>query len=225
MKVIIQKFFHAYWLVRPNKVAHTHKFPESMRASGIDSEGWIEWKPIPGTLAESEYHRIENTYGIQFPKSFINWHKAYFFLDGNFSILRLPESSPAQPLESIKQTLDWFIPQQLIPQKIYPFADEGNDSGPLVFDGRMPMPDNEFPIRVYDQEFGGDLNGLSEIIFSSFPKLLECITHYLTELKTRKSFDIIPDFFQIDPHGGKTGIDYWLGWEAMQKENFEEFGY
>ena len=129
-------------------------------------------------------------------------------------------------MESIKQTLDWFIPQQLIPQKIYPFADEGNDSGPLVFDGRMPMPDNEFPIRVYDQEFGGDLNGLSEIIFSSFPKLLECITHYLTELKTRKSFDIIPDFFQIDPHGaGKTGIDYWLGWEAMQKENFEEFGY
>jgi len=29
------------------------------------------------------------------------------------------------------------------------------------------MADNEFPIRIYDHEFGGSSAGLSEIIFSS----------------------------------------------------------
>jgi hypothetical protein len=94
-----------------------------------------------------------------------------------------------------------------------------------VFDGRNPRPDNEFPIRVYDHEFGGQLEGLSEIVFSSFAKLLECVTYFLQELKSRKNFEIIPDFFRIDPEGaGKTGIDYWLTCIKMQKANFEEFG-
>jgi hypothetical protein len=88
------------------------------------------------------------------------------------------------------------------------------------------MANIEFPIRVYDQEYGGNLEGLSEIIFSSFPKLLECLTHYLIELKTRNNFEIIPDFFKIDPDGaGKTGVNYWLSWTSMQRENFNEFGY
>ncbi|MNL48038.1 hypothetical protein D3C87_1708650 [compost metagenome] len=120
--------------------------------------------------------------------------------------------------------MNWFIAEQLIPLKLYPFGNEGNDAGPLVFDGRIDTINNEFPIRVYDHEFGGDLEGLSEIIFSSFEKLLACLTHYMTELKTRKSFEIIPDFFKIDPTGaGLTGIDYWLSWANMQKANFVEF--
>lgn len=58
---------------------------------------------------------------------------------------------------------------------MYPFAAEGNDAGPLIFDGRIKVVNNEFPIRVYEQEFGGNLDGLSEIIFSNFSKLLECL--------------------------------------------------
>jgi len=85
--------------------------------------------------------------------------------------------------------------------------------------------DNEFPIRFYDHDFGGDIAGLDVIIFSSFPKLLQCLTHYLSQLKTRQGFDIIPEFFKIDPEGaGKDGADYWLGWSAMLKATFEEFG-
>lgn len=87
------------------------------------------------------------------------------------------------------------------------------------------MENNEYPIRVYDHEYGGDMNGLGEIIFSSFSKLLECFTHYIQELENRKNFEIIPDFFHIDPtRAGKTGVDYWLGWVSMEKENDELFG-
>lgn len=189
-----------------------------MQASEVDEEGWVVWKPLPGTLSEDDYRKIEEEYNVRFPKSFVDWHKAYFFLDGDCSLLRLPVSSPTQPLEDLKQALSWHVPERLIPQGLYPFAGEGNDTGPLVFDGRMPVADNEFPIRVYDHEHGGDLAGLSEIIFSSFAKLLECITHYLNELKSRKAFEIIPDFFEIDPGGaGSSGREYWLSWVAMRK--------
>ena len=218
-------FFDSYFSFSSRKTVYTDSFPLEMKASEKDEDGWIEWKPLKGFLQVSDYHKLEQQFGVVFPKSFIEWHRSFFFLDGDCSIIRLPTSSPTQPLNELKKTLDWFIPEMLIPQKLYPFGDEGNDTGPLVFDGRKQLPDNEFPIRVYDHEYGGKLEGLSEIIFSSFPKLLACLTHFLTEHTARKNFEIIPEFFQIDPEGaGKTGIDYWLNWVGVQKLNYEDFG-
>lgn len=226
MTDLSQKFVEAYSSVHSLKTIYTDSFPAEMKASEIDNDGWIEWKPIKGTLQESDYRKLERKYSVLFPKSFINWHKSYYFLDADCSILRLPISSPTRPLEDLEGNLNWFIPEQLIPQNLYPFADDGNDAGPLVFDGREPIMDNEFPIRVYDHEYGGEPEGLSEIIFSSFPKLLECMIHYMVELRSRRSFEIIPDFLQIDPEGaGRTGVDYWLGWTAGERGNFEELAY
>jgi hypothetical protein len=221
---LVHQFFNAYMTAFSNKTVFTKDTPQEMMLSPVNEDGWFEWRLIEGIIQEENYERIETEFKIKFPKSFIQWHKEYFFLNADTSILRLPTSNPNLPLVEIKQNLDWFIAEQLIPQKLYPFGDEGNDAGPLVFDGRIDMKDNNFPIRFYDHEFGGDLEGLSEVIFSSFEKLLECLTHYLTELKTRKNFEIVPDFFRIDPAGaGLTGVDYWLSWTNMQKANFEEF--
>ena len=190
------------------------------------SEGWVQWQLIPGSLENGLYEEVERRFNVKFPPSFIAWHKSYFFLDCDCSLIRLPASSPNQPLKAIVNELDWFIPEQLIPQKLYPFGSEGNDMGPLVFDTRVEVENNEFPIRAYDHEYMGSLHGLTDIIFSSFTKLLECMTHYLTEVKTRPGFEVIPEFFNIDPKGaGKTGVDYWLGWSGMQRANFETFGH
>lgn len=225
MTELSNKFFDAYFNAFSNKTVFTDDVPQEMILTEVDEEGWFGWKLIKGTLLEEDYQKVEKEFNIKLPKSFVEWHKEYFFLDADTSILRLPTSNPNLPLEEIREDFSWFIAEQLISQKLYPFGDEGNDAGPLVFDGRIDTKDNEFPIRVYDHEFGGDIEGLSEIIFSSFEKLLECLTHYMTELKTRKNFEIILDFFKIDPTGaGLTGVDYWLSWTNMQKANFEEFG-
>jgi hypothetical protein len=224
MTELIDNFFNAYLNAFPNKTVFTKDTPAEMMLSELDEDGWFEWKLIPGTLQKEEYKKIETEFKIVLPPSFVSWHKKYFFLDCDCSIIRLPASNPDQPLKELKSNLDWFIAEQLILQKLYPFADEGNDTGPLVFDGRINAIDNEYPVRVYDHEFGGTLGGLSEIIFSSFEKLLECMTHYLRELKVRKDFEIIPDFFKIDPSGaGNSGVEYWIDWTNMQKANFEEF--
>lgn len=213
MQRLIDNFFSAFEATFPFRTVYTEDVPREMMTSFVDDEGWFNWRTIEGTLQLSQYYSMQLAYGVILPESFVAWHQAYYFLDADLALLRLPHSSPTQPLKAIKDILDGFIPQQLIPQKIYPFGYDGNDSGTLVFDGRVDANDYEFPIRVYDHESGGHLDGLSEVIFSSFPKLLECMTHYMNASKTRKGYEIIPDFFQIDPTGaGTTGVDYWKQW-------------
>ncbi|MFW0717839.1 hypothetical protein [Pedobacter sp. N23S346] len=227
MNKIIDDFFKTYFMYSDFLAGFVEeKTPKDMINSPVNNNGYYKWKPITGTLNENDYHHVEQKFGVKFPKSFIEWHKQYFFLDCSCQLFGLPVSSPTEPLQNIIDNLDYDLANELVEAKLYPFGDDGNDAGPLVFDGRYEVDDNEYPIRVYDHEYGGDLEGLSEIIFSSFPKLLECFTHYIQELKTRKNFEIIPDFFQIDPTGaGKTGIDYWLGWIAMEEENYRLFGH
>jgi len=54
------------------------------------------------------------------------------------------------------------------------------------------------------------LAGLSEIIFSSFDKLLECVTYFLNEIGKKVWSEIITYFFEIDLDGaGNTGKEYW----------------
>lgn len=221
----IDAFFNAYLAAFPPRTVYTANVPAAMMAAPVDQEGWFSWQLLPGTLQAIDYKQLEKEHAVKLPRSFVDWHRAYYFLDGDCSLVRLPESNPNQPLQALRQEMNWQVAESLIAQRLYPFASEGNDTGPLLFDGRQEMLDNEFPIRVYDHEFWDSLDGLSPVIFSSFSKLLECLTHFLTETQTRKRFEVIPDFLTIDPLGaGSTGVDYWLQWAAMEKGNYEEFG-
>jgi len=221
----IEQFFNAYWTAGMKSV-YTDKVPKEMMVSTADKDGWYAWKLVPGTLTADDYNRVEAKFKAVFPENFIEWHRRYFFDDGDCSIVRLPHSLPTRPLEEIIKNLDWDIPERLIPLGFIPFADDGNGIGPLVFDSRNSKDKKDFPIRVYDHEYGGGLAGLSEIIFSSFEKMLECLTHFLNEAKTRKRFEVIPDFYSIDPNGaGSTGKSYWASWIETEKSSFEEFGY
>jgi hypothetical protein len=206
------EFFKAYW--KPGmKSVYTKIVPKEMMASPIDKDGWYEWKLITSTLTVNDYQKLEDKFKVRFPTSFINWHSTYFFADCDLSIIRLPNSFPTVPLKSVADHLDWYVAEKLISQGLIPFADEGNDTGPLVFDTRNRNNENDFPIRVYDHEYMGDLSGLSDVIFSSFSKMLECLTHLLNESKTKNQFHIIPDFFKIDPDGaGLTGRSYFNLW-------------
>ncbi|RDC54769.1 hypothetical protein DU508_19900 [Pedobacter chinensis] len=221
-KEIIENFFRQLFRRDLRTVFKAENTPAEIMASTVDSEGWYEWKPLIGTLKLDDYKVIEQKFNIIFPKSFIEWHKAHFFLDGDCTLLRLPHSSPNEPLQEIIDIIDNDIAKDLIKLGLYPFGQEGNDAGLLIFDGRVEVMGNEFPIRFYD--YDGNTEGISEIIFSSFFKLLECITYFFKEIETRKSYEIIPEFLSIDPEGaGRTGVDYWLRWAAMEKSNEEYF--
>jgi hypothetical protein len=209
----------AYWQPGMTSV-YTEKVTKELMASDVNKDGWYEWKLLPGTLTAEDYKQLGAQYNVVFPDIFIEWHRRYYFADGDCSIVRLPRSFPNRPLEEIS---DWHFnlgySELLISNGLIPFADDGNDVGSFVFDTRNAEGQTDFPIRLFDHEFD-DLDGLSEVIFSSFEKLLECVTHYLIEEKKRKRHEIFPDFFEIDPEGaGGEGRAYWLGIAEMYEEN------
>ncbi|MFD0764689.1 SMI1/KNR4 family protein [Mucilaginibacter lutimaris] len=223
MNNIINKYFNAYFLTGPHWVGYISQFsPPSMMDSAIDHEGYYKWKPIKGTLTYADYQKVEQKFDVKFPKSFIEWHKRYFFLNAGGYVVSLPNSYPTQPLQAIIDNLDNDLSEELIARKLYPFATDDNDIGFFVFDGREEREENEFPIRLYDHEYGGDdLDGLSEILFSSFTKLLECLT-YTIENSKAPLHENIAEFIRIDPQGaGRDGIDFWLHRIAFEKENLD----
>jgi hypothetical protein len=96
--VLTERYKNAYTnLYSPLKLPYTTAFPDELKNSEVDSEGYIEWKFIKGTLGYEVYKQLEKSYKVMFPGSFMEWHKAFFFLDADASIIRLPVSNPQQP--------------------------------------------------------------------------------------------------------------------------------
>ena len=204
-------FFAAYWQPGMTTIYTEGMWPDMM-AGPTDDEGWFEWKLAKGTLTKGDYKLIEEEYQIQLPASFIDWHKAFFFCDGDCMIALLPASLPNEPLKELRNHLNYG--GDLISQGLYPFAADGSGTGnPLVFDARYPATDNEFTIRIYDHEFVDNINGLGEIIFSSFSKMIECLTYFLNRPESMESGEAVRHFFEVDPTGaGGPGRNYWLSY-------------
>ncbi|RPD46832.1 hypothetical protein DNI29_11770 [Hymenobacter sediminis] len=213
MNDITAKFFQAYWQPGMMEV-YTEDVSAAMMAGPVNEDGWFEWKLAEGTLLDAEYERLAKAHGVLLPPSFIDWHKAFFFCDGDCFIARLPPSLPNEPLRHLAAELKTGEYLDLTTQGLYTFAQANNDAGPLVFDARQPVENNEFPIREYEHDAGnysGDLAGLSEVIFSSFSKMLECLTFFLNRPKAMDQTEAVRAFFTIDPTGaGGPGREYWL---------------
>ncbi|MDT3405426.1 hypothetical protein [Mucilaginibacter terrae] len=219
-KNIITSFFSVFLTQSPRLSVYTSDVPDAMMETTPDDNGWFKWRPLEGNIKLSTYQQFMQMYDVVLPKSFLEWHQAYYFLDGDCSIVRLPFSNPEKPLQELKDLVDNNVSKHLIAEKIYPFATEGNDGGYLVFDGRMYVEEDEYPIRF--QSYEAEFNGSGPIIFSSFSKMLECLTYFLSRNDIEQVFDLIPHFFTTDPSGaGKEGVDYWIGWINMSKENYE----
>ncbi len=202
-KEIIDLFLKAFFNSGTMQIVFTERIPTEMMASPVDDEGWFTWKPIPGTIPLRVYNDLEKSHRIKLPESFIAWHQAYYFPDGDMSLVRLPHSLPSEPLAELAELLDF---DSLVDNGFVPFANDGADIGLWVFDARKEIEGNEFPVTFYDYE-----HGLGDIIFSSFPKALECLTFYLEHLNSSSEGDIIREFIRIDPHGaGNSGLDFWI---------------
>jgi len=217
MEKIINDFFNAYVRFTSMRAVYVkEQIPEAMMASPVDNDGWFEWKLLAGSLPSTEYGALYRKYSIALPELFTRWHQKYFFLDGDCSIVRLPFSSPIAHLDEISNILNNDLAKELIAQKLYPFAMQGNDNGFLIFDARKHSETQNYPIRNFDN-YSIDLeDGLGEIVFSSFEKMLECLTYFLKATYSQNPAEVIPQFFHLDPDGaGKYGIDYWLSWVTL----------
>lgn len=169
-----------------------------------DTTDWIEWKLLERSNdIDPAFTVFEKEIGHKLPESFKRWHSRYYTLDGDISIVRLPEIPSNNPFGDLRsQMFDQYLPEALSKRGFIPFASDGNDVGPLCFDSSMIIDDNEWPIYVWDHE-GDDSDKYLKLIFSNFRKLLECCTHlYGGQLAGYGELaEGISGFSVIDPEG------------------------
>ena len=170
------------------------------------------WSYSLSTGIEKDFSTLERQFHTVFPDSHKQFYERYNFSEIEIPLLRLTGSDPH--LSNLATEYNWDLPKRLTDNQLYVFGDGGNDIGPLVFDGRIPKSGNEFPIRMYDHEFtDGAPEALTEILFSSFTKMIECLLHYLEEGPKTGYNAAIRQFLDIDPEGaGSEGREFWPPW-------------
>ncbi len=214
---LIDRFYRAFWSIygkSPYYLGFHNDLPNKSTFNSYDKiKEYYQCQIEPNS-----YQLIESQYDIKYPSLFKEWHSFQHFHEGDLSFVRLPENPIGNTVQSIAKSLGWSFSKELTQEGIVPFAEEGNNTGPYVFDQRNATNVEDSPIRVYDYTYGGELNGLSEVIFSNFKMLLECAIHYLENLGRISNSKLMIDFLHIDPNGaGYTGIEYWKSWSESYK--------
>lgn len=226
-------FFDAYVkCFGPLKTVVTPKTPRDMIVGSVDVEGWAEWQLRPCTQdVDSLFSQLEQECGSPFPASFKRWYGAYFTLDMDCSVVRLPPNPSNAPLIPLRKLLLNGSPFATRPRSLglLPFGDEAMmDAGPLCFDSRDGSDPDRWPIRYWDHEWCDTPQEVGPVIFSSFDKLIEACTQYMLEFAAVKA--AMPDepdawldnrqkciraLMSADPQGaGGPGRQYWETWVA-----------
>jgi hypothetical protein len=132
--------------------------PPDMQAGPVDEEGWVEWKPIPSTLRESDVAEVEEEFGVEFPPLFRAYLLARFQLFDQLQSVRhgqglLMTAVPSgQRLDPIRESLEVWQSSPLIPAGFIPFAEWGDGFGPVAFDTSKRASDGDCPVVWMDHE-------------------------------------------------------------------------
>jgi len=136
------------------------------------------------------------------------------WVDVDVGIAGLPACPLNNPLKDLKYQVveSGYYSKRCKELGLIPFGDEKlMDAGPLCFDTREPVRDDEWPVVYWDHEYDQTSEEIGPRIFSSFSKLIKCCTHFLQENKSAR--DLVRDLYRIDPEGaGGPGRAYWEGW-------------
>ena len=189
--------------------------PEMLVSQRPDASGWVEWRMLPQPCQNPiNFALLENEAASRLPKSFKAWFQNYYTLDVDVGIVRLPACPLNNPLKDLKYQVveSGYYSKRCKELGLIPFGDEKLiDAGPLCFDTREPVRDDEWPVVYWDHEYDQTSEEIGPRIFSSFPKLIKCCTHFLQENKSAR--DLVRDLYRIDPEGaGGPGRAYWEGW-------------
>ena len=223
-----RRFFEAYerWLT-PLATVRLPATPQEMIVRPVGhSPGWVEWKLMPCNVdLAGPFTALERQLGHSWPSSFKEWYGAFFTLDMDLSIVRLPENpsnAPLQPLEKRVAKPDPFD-QAARSLGLIPFGDEAMmDAGPICFDPRGGSDPNRWPVTYWDHEWAGTDQQIGQPIFSCFEKLIECCTHYMEAAAGAKASGddllrirgtLLRSMITLDPDGaGGPGREYWTCW-------------
>ena len=130
--------------------------PPEMFDGDVNDEGWVAWRLLHSTLAETDVAQLEAEYSIDFPPLFRAYLLAWFQLfdqvhsrrhDQQIFNTDVPSNAPLGP---IKRLIDAWKP--LLSAQFVPFAEWGDGWGPMCFDTANRADDGDCPIVWMDHE-------------------------------------------------------------------------
>lgn len=230
LDVLIESFYKLNYSEKKNPFILNARIyngiPEDMITSRKEENyGRVRWKlKKHRDDINPEFNTLEKEVGFGFPKSFKLWYSRYFTLNGSTHICHLPIAPSNDPMYGLRQEIfNSWLPEEIRKSGLVMFGTERNSIGPLCFDVRASVEEDDYPIVIWDHEYPE--NRISPPIFSSFTKLLECYVYYLsgdsTELTNQDKRTM--QFAEIDPLGaGQAEEWYWRHWYDYLDEDSQD---
>ena len=149
--------------------------PEHLRGDWNQGD-WYSWIAIDSPVKKEDLNKIEREIKVQFPKLFSDYFLYKQILDGDYGLIRLPDMTPDDPMEGLRSEISLYSEYELFQRNsLLPFAQDGNDGGPLCFKFSEPNSKGDYPIYFVDHGCMTDPNYLGEKRWDSFEDLLDFI--------------------------------------------------
>lgn len=157
--------------------------PKEMEDGPWGEGGWWCWKPCESPVTAGDILELEEKIGAPLPPLFRAWFMYKCVLMTDFGWIRLPDVISDDPFQWMWLNVEMMDSQAeyFRGRNIVPFADDGNDAGPVCFDLTRPLPDGDYPVLLFDHEMldRPDYKGIE--IAASFSDLLQKIEDGILE--------------------------------------------
>jgi hypothetical protein len=130
--------------------------PPEMRVGEVNHEGWVAWRVLPSALTEVDVRAVEEEYGVEFPPLFRAYLLARHHLFDQVhsrrynQLIFMTDVPSRRPLQPLRDELRAWRP--LIDAGFVPFAEWGDQWGPMCFDVEHRAMDGDCPIVWMDHE-------------------------------------------------------------------------
>lgn len=192
---LITEFFKAYY---EDMTDYFFEFPtDKMLEEKVTKDNFIEWILTPTKIKLSDYEPLEKKLGETIPLIFKKWYSRHYSPEpGSLDtrIIFLPVPTQEDLFSELEGSLLGYGDsyQDIRDLNLIPFGSDANARGAICFDASdKSINPNDYPIVLFEY----DTWDKSEIAFSNFEKMLECIID-LTKVGSTENFA------KIDPKAG-----------------------
>ena len=204
------------------------KLPEAMRDDSIPpSKDWFGWKAIPSTVTSADLDALEEETGLAFPPLYRDFLRYRHFVELTATGVSFERHLGHDWRETLRKAYFRSWPREcILDVGLLPIGSESfMDAGPVCFDTRHRMADEDCPVVFWDHEWEGTAKEVRPM-FSSGCKMFECLALdaaadfsfvYHSDKDDAsllpKKRELLAQFLSLDPGGaGGPARDYWTSW-------------
>src|SRR3954465_6326514 len=127
--------------------------PKAMQHGDVESDGYVRWRMLPGSLGAEALKPIEARTG-PLPSAFKEWmtarHHLFHQIRTTRHLVTLPATPVHAPTRDLEQTIEaWGA---LVDAGWLPIGDYGGGAGPLCLDLRARRENGDAPVVWFDHE-------------------------------------------------------------------------